>query len=114
MRKAVAVVVVLVIVAFCVRAQTGVQGKSAGGTKEAAVQIQTKFSCPMHADVKADKGGKCPKCGMEMTRAAVKSSCCAEGTLKKGESRTKECRNGGCKNEGGNGCCGAGAAGPKK
>ena len=26
-----------------------------------------KYSCPMHADVKSDKPGTCPKCGMNLT-----------------------------------------------
>ena len=25
------------------------------------------YTCPMHPEVKSDKPGKCPKCGMELT-----------------------------------------------
>ena len=25
------------------------------------------YSCPMHPEVRSDKPGKCPKCGMELT-----------------------------------------------
>lgn len=25
------------------------------------------YTCPMHPDVKSDKAGKCPKCGMDLT-----------------------------------------------
>ncbi|MEO6733659.1 MAG: heavy metal-binding domain-containing protein [Ferruginibacter sp.] len=27
-----------------------------------------KYSCPMHLDVVSSKAGKCPKCGMSLTR----------------------------------------------
>jgi hypothetical protein len=114
MRKTMAVMLMLVTTAFLLNAQTGVQGKSGSGTKGTTVQTQAKFTCPMHADVKADKAGKCPKCGMELTKAVQKTSCCGEGMAKKEECRTKDCQDGGCKKEGGNGCCGGGAAEPKK
>lgn len=26
------------------------------------------YSCPMHADVKRDRPGKCPKCGMALEK----------------------------------------------
>ncbi|MEO7463421.1 MAG: heavy metal-binding domain-containing protein [Ferruginibacter sp.] len=26
------------------------------------------YSCPMHPEVKSDKPGKCPKCGMELIK----------------------------------------------
>jgi len=25
------------------------------------------YTCPMHPEIKSDKPGKCPKCGMELT-----------------------------------------------
>jgi hypothetical protein len=28
---------------------------------------KASYSCPMHPDVVSDKGGKCPKCGMNLT-----------------------------------------------
>jgi len=28
--------------------------------------VQQRYVCPMHADVKSDKPGDCPKCGMEL------------------------------------------------
>ena len=27
---------------------------------------KTTYTCPMHADVKSDKPGECPKCGMDL------------------------------------------------
>jgi len=29
---------------------------------------QSKYSCPMHADVTSDKPGKCSKCGMDLKK----------------------------------------------
>jgi hypothetical protein len=26
------------------------------------------YTCPMHPDVKSDKPGKCPKCGMDLVK----------------------------------------------
>ncbi|PKP10330.1 MAG: hypothetical protein CVU08_13760 [Bacteroidetes bacterium HGW-Bacteroidetes-3] len=45
-------------------------------------QTQTEkaaYTCPMHADVKSDKPGACPKCGMELTKMEVAKNhqCCA-------------------------------------
>jgi hypothetical protein len=37
--------------------------ENTGTTKVA--QAQT-YTCPMHPDVKSDKPGKCPKCGMNL------------------------------------------------
>ncbi|MBK5208854.1 MAG: hypothetical protein JJE44_05025 [Flavobacteriaceae bacterium] len=31
-------------------------------------QIGVTYTCPMHADVKSDKPGTCPKCGMELKK----------------------------------------------
>ncbi len=31
--------------------------------------IQVKYTCPMHPEVVMDKPGKCPKCGMDLTRS---------------------------------------------
>jgi transcription initiation factor IIE alpha subunit len=41
-----------------------------------------KYSCPMHADATSNKVGKCPKCGMDMTKMKdnkmEKMYCCAK------------------------------------
>lgn len=29
------------------------------------------YTCPMHPEVKSDKPGKCPKCGMELVKAKM-------------------------------------------
>ena len=33
-----------------------------------------QYACPMHRDVKSDKPGKCPKCGMELTAVKPEAS----------------------------------------
>lgn len=35
-------------------------------TQEQQVTAKTMYSCPMHANVKSEKPGKCPECGMEL------------------------------------------------
>ena len=35
-------------------------------TKKEAQQKKVEYTCPMHSDVKSDKPGKCPKCGMKL------------------------------------------------
>ena len=35
--------------------------------KKDTTQHTVLYSCPMHTDVKMDKAGKCPKCGMELS-----------------------------------------------
>jgi uncharacterized paraquat-inducible protein A len=41
--------------------------EKAGETQEHAIS----YTCPMHPDVKSDKPGKCPKCGMELVQATT-------------------------------------------
>jgi transcription initiation factor IIE alpha subunit len=35
--------------------------------KKETTQPTVLYTCPMHPDVKMDKAGKCPKCGMELS-----------------------------------------------
>lgn len=35
--------------------------------KKDTTQHTVLYTCPMHPDVKMDKAGKCPKCGMELS-----------------------------------------------
>ncbi len=35
--------------------------------KDHITESSQTFSCPMHPDVKSDKPGKCPECGMNLT-----------------------------------------------
>jgi Cu+-exporting ATPase len=36
-------------------------------TKKKA-DVKEIYTCPMHPDVKSDKPGKCPKCGMKLVK----------------------------------------------
>ncbi|MEO6134333.1 MAG: multicopper oxidase domain-containing protein, partial [Ginsengibacter sp.] len=44
--------------------------------KKAATQQTEKviYTCPMHPEVKMDKPGNCPKCGMKLVKKTIKSS----------------------------------------
>jgi CopA family copper-resistance protein len=42
-------------------------------TKATTAKSQVIYTCPMHPDVKADKPGKCPKCGMDLIKKTVKA-----------------------------------------
>lgn len=33
----------------------------------------TMYTCPIHPEVKSDKPGKCPKCGMNQEKATAKA-----------------------------------------
>jgi len=35
----------------------------------ASSSSQTKYSCPMHPEMVAQKAGRCPKCGMDLVAA---------------------------------------------
>ncbi|NEW80110.1 MAG: hypothetical protein GZ086_11960 [Gelidibacter sp.] len=37
-------------------------------------QMGVTYTCPMHADVKSDKPGICPKCGMELKKMEMDST----------------------------------------
>jgi hypothetical protein len=57
--------------------------KKAGKSKKAAVMYECK-----HCNVKSDKAGKCPKCGMEMTKVeAAKAKGKAKGKTDKGDKK---------------------------
>lgn len=52
---------ITVLATFAVSAQ-----EKAG--KKDSVSHAAFYTCPMHPDVKSDKAGKCPKCGMDLTK----------------------------------------------
>lgn len=37
-------------------------------TKENKKDVSVVYTCPMHSEVKSDKPGKCPKCGMNLIK----------------------------------------------
>jgi uncharacterized paraquat-inducible protein A len=36
------------------------------------MKMKAMYTCPMHADVKSEKAGECPKCGMELKKMEMK------------------------------------------
>jgi len=46
-------------------------GASSKTSTEKAVAQKEVYSCEMHPEVISDKPGKCPKCGMELTKKMV-------------------------------------------
>jgi manganese oxidase len=45
---------------------TGVPGEYATSNAVGPTQAAAIYACPMHPDVKSDKAGNCPKCGMKL------------------------------------------------
>ena len=42
-------------------------------------EVKATYTCPMHPDVRSDKPGKCPKCGMDLKMMAQgEKPCCPE------------------------------------
>ncbi|MBK5210625.1 MAG: hypothetical protein JJE44_14155 [Flavobacteriaceae bacterium] len=39
--------------------------------KQDSMKMANTYACPMHADVKSDKPGACPKCGMDLKKMDV-------------------------------------------
>ena len=38
------------------------------------MEMKEMYTCPMHSEVKTDKPGDCPKCGMELKKMEMKPS----------------------------------------
>jgi len=39
-------------------------------------EVADVYTCPMHPEVKSDKAGKCPKCGMNLEKKAMPAAHC--------------------------------------
>lgn len=63
--KRVIVLIIVIISGFGTFAQ---KSKNNQPVKKTA-PMQAIYTCPMHPDVSSDKPGKCPKCGMDLTRS---------------------------------------------
>lgn len=49
--------------------------RSAGSkNKNQSEQTAEVYTCPMHPEVKSDKTGKCPKCGMDLVKATEENT----------------------------------------
>ncbi len=46
----------------------GMSGKEHGDSGDSGLTV---YSCPMHADVRSDRPGTCPKCGMQLAPSKV-------------------------------------------
>ena len=57
---------VVLLAALILSVSSRVFAQTKAGKKDAA-QHTVFYTCPTHPDVKSDKPGKCPKCGMELT-----------------------------------------------
>lgn len=42
--------------------------------------VKEVYTCPMHPDVKSDKPGKCPKCGMSLVRSREKEEAASQSS----------------------------------
>src|SRR5678815_3592119 len=58
-------IMMLLIAALTISSVTVFAQEKAG--KKDTTQNTVLYTCPMHPDVKMDKAGKCPKCGMELS-----------------------------------------------
>ncbi len=56
--------VIVLITAFLVTS-TAIFGQEKAGKKDTS-RHTVFYTCPMHPDVKSDKAGKCPTCGMDL------------------------------------------------
>lgn len=46
----------------------------APGIQAQKKQTQVIYTCPMHPEVKMDKPGNCPKCGMTLVKKTIKTA----------------------------------------
>jgi hypothetical protein len=62
------------LVIFCLAALTftfgacGSQDKKSTTTEQNTTTAKVVYTCSMHPEVRSDKPGKCPKCGMELIK----------------------------------------------
>lgn len=60
-------------------------------TGKANMELQkdsVSYTCPMHADVKLAKAGKCPQCGMDLVKATGKAGKDKDKEVKKSDALT--------------------------
>lgn len=60
-------IIMLFIATFATLATFGQKSKANSSAYKSDINIQTRYTCPTHPEVKSLKPGKCPKCGMDLT-----------------------------------------------
>lgn len=68
-------IIMLLIAAFVTQATSAQTNKSKSTTAKATTAAQVQYTCEMHPEVESNKPGKCPQCGMALTR--VKTYTCS-------------------------------------
>lgn len=73
MKKTFIILIMAVIPIFVT--SCGSQPKT-GNEKNGTVTLQSNvyYTCPMHPEVRSDKPGTCPKCGMELVKKEIPMS----------------------------------------
>src|SRR5262245_20861279 len=59
------------VIAWLIQPAVGGTVPRAAVQQPAAADEETVFVCPMHSDYTMEVGGKCPRCGMDLVRAAA-------------------------------------------
>lgn len=72
-KKIIAVLAIVVVGLTTMNAQEMDHSKMKKNTTEMN-EMKAMYTCPMHADVKSDKPGECPKCGMELKKMKMDDS----------------------------------------
>lgn len=49
-------------------AACGSQDKKSSATEQNSTNAKALYTCSMHPEVRSDKPGKCPKCGMKLIK----------------------------------------------
>ncbi len=70
MKRSILPIVMIVAALLSLEAEVFAQHRDHQGTEQqpnhTQKQVKEVYTCPMHPDVKSDKPGKCPKCGMSL------------------------------------------------
>lgn len=70
MKTYISIVIIAVAILFAACNHSSGNKNESSPTEE----ISVVYTCKMHPEVKSDKPGKCPKCGMELVKAETPST----------------------------------------
>ncbi|MCK9613269.1 MAG: hypothetical protein M0R16_10290 [Bacteroidales bacterium] len=65
-----AIVGIVLMLAFTA---CGSQDNKTTSTEQNSTNAKALYTCPMHPEVRSDKPGKCPKCGMDLVKVEKES-----------------------------------------